>query len=138
MSRVEARQDGRDWTLADLARPIRLSTFTGHTGAVLAVAYGSGVLATASADNTVEVLDTADPTRITRTATLVGHTGPVVAVAVHSDSMIVSAGADGTVRRWELDPNRVANLLCRNADGNLSAEQWEARLPGIPYRPPCP
>ncbi|MFD4531689.1 cytochrome D1 domain-containing protein [Kitasatospora sp. NPDC058397] len=85
--------------------------FTGHTGAVTAVAYAPDgrTLATGSADHTVKLWDTTTHRLL---ATLTGHTGIVNTVAFSPDGRtLASAGTDRTVRLWDVASGRTTGIL---------------------------
>ncbi|MER7274258.1 Hsp70 family protein [Dactylosporangium sp. NPDC000244] len=68
----------------------------GHRGAVLGVAFGGPMLASAGADATVRLWDGPSSTVLT------GHTEPVTAVAFDpAATLLASAGLDSTIRLWD-------------------------------------
>ncbi|HSV66968.1 MAG TPA: pentapeptide repeat-containing protein [Mycobacteriales bacterium] len=87
--------------IADLATGQPLTTLSGHTGTVTAVAYSpNGThLATASTDRTAQIWDPATGQRLT---TLTGHHGSVTAVAYSPDgTRLATASYDNTARTWD-------------------------------------
>lgn len=85
--------------------------FTGHSGAVTGVAWGTGAdwFVSSSADGTVRVWNTADGS--TR-STLTGHAGPVRCVAIDGcGACICSGGDDATIRLWEADTGSLIRVL---------------------------
>lgn len=89
-----------------------LSLLTGHTGAVLEVAWnGDGtLLVSAGADGTARVWDVSiapDSGSETELAVLTGHEGEVTHVAWDGEGdRILTAGEDGTVRVWDISAAR--------------------------------
>ncbi|WP_026422616.1 WD40 repeat domain-containing protein [Actinokineospora inagensis] len=71
---------------------------------------------------------------------LTGHTGIVYSAVFSSDGKRLASGSsDGTVRLWELDPDRLTQRVCTAAHNVLTAEQWHNHLSaGLAYQPPCP
>jgi WD40 repeat protein/DNA-binding SARP family transcriptional activator len=90
------------------------STFTGHSGEVLAAAYGAGnTVATSGTDGTVRVWDAVSAQQL---LVLHGHGGPVRGLAfLRDDSRLVSAGDDGTVRIWDVTRGGSRELLTIDA-----------------------
>jgi WD40 repeat protein len=86
--------------LATAASHVRFA-LDGHDGAVRALAPigDGGRLASAGADGTIRLWDTADPAASPQV--LEGHRGAVTSLAATPDGRIlVSGGVDGTVRTW--------------------------------------
>lgn len=86
----------------DIVSGDQLITFAGHTDAVSSVAInpdGGSQIASASWDSTVNVWDSYTGEELTK---LVGHTDGVLSVSYSPDGQtLVTAGADGTLRRWD-------------------------------------
>jgi WD40 repeat protein len=113
---VEVSPDGRWLSTGVESRDLRLwdtrtgavrTTLHGHRDGVFAQAFSpdGSRLATASYDRTVRIWDLATgDSRV-----LSGHVGPVWAVAWMGDEDVVTASADGTVRRWAVPPQPLAD-----------------------------
>ncbi|WP_426503794.1 Hsp70 family protein [Dactylosporangium sp. McL0621] len=92
----------------------------GHRGAVLGVAFGGSVVASAGADATVRLWDGGTGRVLT------GHLDPVTAVAFSPDAtLLASAGLDSTIRLW--DPATGAHL--HTLDGHDGAVRALAFTP---------
>jgi len=101
--------------LWDPADGTQLRMLEGHSGGVLAVAWGvldgGPVLASAGLDGTVRLWDPADGTQL---RVLTGHTGWVQAVAwgmLNGKTVLASVASDAAVRLW--DPRRPQEAVVR-------------------------
>jgi WD40 repeat protein/class 3 adenylate cyclase len=71
-----------------------------------------------------------------------GHAGSVFSVAFTADgSRLASAGADGRVLLWDVEPwaseDALRTRACRLAGRNLTRSEWDKALPGKSYRRTC-
>ncbi len=83
---------------------------------------------------------------------LLGYEGPIDSAAYrHSaqstDGLQYVSSLDGTILVWATDPAqrpvpnidllKVGDEACNQAGRNLSAQEWQEYMPGIPYRKVC-
>lgn len=109
-----------------------VTTLRGHGGPVMAVAFhpSATMLATGSGDGTAKVWSIADRTVL---ATLTTHHGTVWSAEFSADGVLATSGDDGSVFRWDLDAERVAQRLC----DLVPDRRWPAPAPDVPMSEPC-
>jgi WD40 repeat protein len=76
-------------------------------------------------------------------APLGGHTGPIYSIAFAADGThLVSAGKDGRVALWNVEPwvkeDALLSRACALVGRNLTRSEWKLFLPGKSYRRTCP
>jgi WD40 repeat protein len=114
----------RLWQLQNLTNPEfknhpcnrLLGTLSGHTWAVLAVAFSPDgqILASGSDDNTIKLWDVNTGQLI---STLVGHSWSVVALAFTPDGeTLISASWDQTIKLWRVSTKAEIATLCGHED----------------------
>jgi WD40 repeat protein len=105
----------RIWAVADGA----VFSATPAPAAATAVTWlGAGKkLATAGGDAVVRVWDVPDApgTVLAGPKELKGHDGPVAALCNAGDTQLLSGGADGTVRRWDVGSGQVVKQVSHGA-----------------------
>lgn len=99
--------NGADVDIFSLADFSRLSTLTGHTRNVYAIAEGfDGAIYTVSRDKTVKVWSKTGAC----VRTLEGHTSPVLSLCVDHDGKVYSGSNDNSIREWSPDGQHVRTL----------------------------
>jgi WD40 repeat protein len=103
--------EARAW---DAGNGKQVATLTGHTGAVVDVAFsraGEPALATASTSGAVRIFDPSQvPGRTMLTGLLSGHTLDVLSVGFGSGEEVVTTSVDRTARVWTRDGQTLAIL----------------------------
>ncbi|MGH3167193.1 MAG: hypothetical protein ACRDN0_15050, partial [Trebonia sp.] len=128
------------WNVADPARPSPVATLTGPAGYVWDVEFSpsGGQLAAGVTDGTVWLWDVTDPARPVLTATLTGPAGHVYSIAYSpSGAQLAASSDDGTVHLWDTSPATAQAGVCANLGQPLTAREWAAYAPNVPYRAPC-
>jgi WD40 repeat protein len=128
---------GEDGTVqvADLSVPSRPKVAavppSNAGAAILDLAFVStGLLAAAQSDGTTWLWDIAAATPGVR-ARLAGHTREVFSVAAGSGSaVLMTAGGDGTVVLWELDPVKVIREMCQDVGTLIHGQERSRYLSG--------
>ncbi|MEW9529561.1 WD40 repeat domain-containing serine/threonine protein kinase [Microbispora sp. NPDC049125] len=126
------------WDASTHRRLGTLAPDQGRFDDVVAVAYSPDgrLIATGGTSGEVRLWDAA--TRAPLGLPYTAHTGPVLALAFGADGGdLYSAGEDGTLRRYTVDPARAAAGVCARADGPLTSGDWRRLIPEVPYRKVC-
>ena len=122
--------------------PKFLSYLSGPGNGVFSFAFSPDgqTLAGGSADNDVWLWNISNPAKPAVEATLSGHSQWVTSVAYATDSLLVSASADTTIRLWDTSPPSVSQSICSMYPGtaNFPQDQWDRWLSALPYKTPCP
>ena len=111
----------------------------GATGEVYEVAFSPDgqFLAAATGDPSIRVWDAAVGTP--RPPVLTGHADEVLGVAFSPDGrLLASASVDGTARLWSRGFDSWLTAGCSLLTRNMSLDEWEQVLAGLPYERTCP
>jgi WD40 repeat protein len=131
------------WDTIDPARPRALGPpLAGGVGPIVSVAFSpdGATLAAGGVNGTIQVWNVADPANpVPFGPPLTGHTNVVESVTFRpSGGLILASGSDDeTIRLWNLNIGSAINRICAAAAGNLTAQQWRAYIPQLPYQQPC-
>ena len=85
-----------------------ISQYSQRYSASLLCNYSGGQLGLYLANNNIEILC---PTESQCISTYSGHQGPLTQVIVPSPGTIMTAGRDGTVKKWFLQPRQASSLV---------------------------
>jgi WD40 repeat protein len=136
---------GSDYTVhlvdtSDPDRPVTLpSLLTGPVGEVYELAFHptEPILAVSSMDATIWLWNLRDPHAPALIATLKAGGGLYTVAFSPNGDTLAAAGREPTVRLWTLDPDRVADRICRTAGATMTRAEWAQFVPDQPYDPPC-
>ncbi|MEU0881461.1 hypothetical protein ABZ345_22855 [Lentzea sp. NPDC005914] len=124
--------------LIDTATGHEAGRLGGFSDVAYTAAFHGSLLATSHGDGKVRLWDVADPAHPRLMTTYSGHEGAVPAVAFSPDgTYLASGGNDTTIRLWEVGAERSIARLCARNPAPLTAEQWSAHFPDVPYRQFC-
>ena len=122
------------WDMADPDAAPHL--LRGHTNEVNTILFPNGQsrLVSASADRSLRLWNTDEATAIP--VVLSGHRASVNALA-YAQGALLSAGTDGTIRRWALRSSDLAAIACQVAGRNFYGDEWEIYFPAEACRVTC-
>ncbi len=102
----------------------------------LAFSPDGRTLAVAPSDGALQLWDTVSHRPLGAPLRTPGD--PVQALAFTPDGgAVYAAGKNTSLRRYEIAPERAARDVCRRVSEGLSPEEWQAQVPGVPYRRTC-
>ncbi|MCT9934409.1 protein kinase [Planotetraspora sp. A-T 1434] len=116
----------------------RLAPDPGDLDDVVAIAFSPDgrLVATGGTSGEVRLWDAATHVPLGRPYT--AHTGVVLALSFGGDGRyLYSAGEDGTLQRYTVDPGRATAEVCARAGAPLSMNDWRRLIPEAPYRKVC-
>ena len=118
-----------------LGRPL-----TAGTGSVYSIAFSPNGQMLASGDDagTIRLWDIADPAHPQPVdQPLIGGTQAIYSVAFSPNGRTLASGSiDGAIRLWNPTVTYAADWIC-SAAGDLTSQQWQAYIQGLPYQPLC-
>jgi tetratricopeptide (TPR) repeat protein len=137
-----SNKPARLWNLStkDLAASPHAIVLRGHEGPITSIAIGSNSrwLVTGSEDGTARLWDLTAKNPEAAPIVLRGHKSGIAAVAFSSNNRwLVTGSRDTTVRLWKLKLDELVELGCRTAGRNMTEEEWEQYMGGLPYQKIC-
>jgi WD40 repeat protein/transcriptional regulator with XRE-family HTH domain len=132
----------RLWDVSDPAHASVIGApLTGPSGYVWATAFSPDgqTLAAGVTDGSVWLWNIADPAHPALIAGLAGPADHVYSVAFSpSGDQLAASSYEGTVHLWDTSPAAARAGVCGNLGQPMTAAEWAALVPGVPYRAPCP
>jgi WD40 repeat protein len=128
----------RLWDITDRRRPVPIGEeITGLAGHIQTLTFTPDATILAGGNRgQIQLWNVADPHHPTTLASLDRSRQTTWSLAFSPDGQILAA-ANGDVRFWDIDAERVATHICATAGDLISPTEWEKHLPGITYQPPC-
>ena len=131
----------RLWNVTRPARPVLAGApLTGPSGYIWALAFSPDgrTLAGGVTDGSVWLWNLSSPGSPSLIATLTGPAGHVYSVAfAPAGGELAASSDDGTVHLWDTDPATAQAAICADLGQPLTAGEWSAYVPGVPYHSPC-
>jgi WD40 repeat protein len=131
----------RLWNVTNPAHPTLVGApLTGPSGYIWALAFSpdGNTLAAGVTDGTVWLWDVSNPSSPSLIATLTGPAGHVYSIAfAPAGGELAASSDDGTVHLWDTDPATAEAAICANLGQPLTASEWSAYVPNVPYHAPC-
>ena len=132
----------RLWNVTNPARAVLVGApLTGPSGYIWGLAFSPDgtTLAGGVTDGSVWLWNLSNPARPSLIATLTGPAGHVYSVAfAPAGGELAASSDDGTVHLWDTNPATAQAAICANLGQPLTASEWSAYVPNVPYHAPCP
>jgi WD40 repeat protein len=129
------------WNVANPSAAVQIGTpLTGLTGYVWAAAISPDgkTLAVGLTTGTVWLWNIAKQASPVLMGTLTGPAGHVYSVAFNpAGTQLAASSDDGTVFTWDVSPAAAVTGVCSDLGQPLTAAEWAAYAPGVPYKAPC-
>jgi WD40 repeat protein len=140
------------WSVADPAHPTPLGQpFDDGVDPYVTVAFSanSAILAIAADNGSVQLWDIASPAgprppgkplTISTDPAMIDSTGPWIPapLALVGTTIVVTGGADGATRLWDINVNNAINRICAIPGDELTSAQWRLYITQLPYMAICP
>jgi len=110
---------------------------TSHTGAIsqIALSADQSTLYTIGNDRTIRVWDILSQVELGQA--MRGHNSPIHSLNISRDGDILMTASRDRIRIWELNSKAWQAKACQIAGRNLTQKEWNALIPGQPYRKTC-
>jgi len=127
-------QSARLWDL-DTRQPVG-APLAGHKDRITGVAFGEGLLATASADGTAILWDRATRKQLGRPLSV--HDEPMTSIAFTRDGKWLATGDEsGKAALWNVNVEYWRELACQISNRNLTCSEWKQFVARLPYAKLC-
>ncbi len=130
----------RLWDVRDGRAPTNRSTIKADPRWVLDTAFSRDgrMLVTSGWDTTAHLWDVSAPDHPLPAGVISGHTDWVQGLALHPDGhTLITFSDDRTARIATIDPDELATRACADDGNRLSAAEWAAHIPALPYSGMC-
>ncbi|MFC0106074.1 nSTAND1 domain-containing NTPase [Kibdelosporangium aridum] len=128
----------RLWDITDRERPAPAGPeITGLDGHIQTLAFSPGNTILAGGNRgQIQIWDVTDPAKPYTVASLDRSRQTTWSLAFSPDGRTLAA-ANGDLRFWDIDPERVASQICSTTGDIITEAEWQKHLPDVAYQPAC-